>query len=255
MGVVEGLTEFLPISSTGHLIITGKLLNFVGDKAKIFEIVIQLGAILAVVVMYWRRFWGLIKPEKKYKFSGIWGLYLLFLTSLPASLIGLFAEHTIKKYLFNPTCVSIALFIGGILIFVVEGIHKKSRYISLDEITPSLALGVGLAQCMALWPGFSRSAATIMGAMLLGADRKLAAEYSFIAAVPIMFGATGLEMIKNYSILTTSDLTIFAVGFIISFIAAYIAVKGFIHMLSKVTLRPFGVYRIAVAAAVFLMLK
>ncbi len=256
MGIVEGVTEFLPISSTGHLIITGSLLHFQGEMAKVFEIVIQLGAILAVVVMYWNRFWGLLRPKPEYRFSGWRGLYLLFLTSLPASIIGLMAESTIKQYLFNPLCVSLALIAGGIMIFVVEGMKKSLKFFSLDDITPTLAIGIGLFQCLALWPGFSRSAATIMGAMILGADRKLAAEYSFIAAVPIMFGATGLEVIKHPSLfITPSYLLIFAIGFIVSFISAYLAVKGFIHLLSKITLRPFGAYRIILAIIVILFLK
>ncbi len=256
MGLVEGITEFLPISSTGHLIITGSILHFQGEMAKVFEIVIQLGAILAVVVMYWDRFWGLVRPRPEYKFSGWRGLYLLFLTSLPASIIGLIAEAKIKQYLFNPLCVSIALIIGGIMIFIVEGNKKNFKFFSLDEITPSLALGIGLFQCLALWPGFSRSAATIMGAMILGADRKLSAEYSFIAAVPIMFGATGLEVIKHPSLfINPSYMLIFSIGFIISFLSAYVAVKGFIHLLSKMTLRPFGAYRILLATLVLFLLR
>ncbi|WP_459891861.1 undecaprenyl-diphosphate phosphatase [Desulfothermus okinawensis] len=254
MGIVEGLTEFLPISSTGHLIIVGDLLNFTGEKAKIFEVVIQLGAILSVVCIYWERFYGLIKPSNK-KFSGIYGLYLLFLTSLPASILGLLFERRIKEYLFYPKSVAMALFVGGILIFIVEGLKKKQKFISLDEITPYLALGIGFFQCFALWPGFSRSAATIMGAMILGASRKLAAEYSFIAAVPIMVAATSLEMVKNYSLFSLNDLVVLSMGFVVSFISAYIAVKGFIHLLSKITLRPFGVYRVILAVLVLMFMK
>jgi undecaprenyl-diphosphatase len=218
-------------------------------------VVIQLGAILAVICLYWNRFLGLIKPEKKIGFSGLNGLYLLFLTTLPASIGGLFLEDYIKKYLFTPKNVALALIVGGIMIFIVEGIKKTSKYSSLDQITYTLALGIGFFQCLALWPGFSRSASTIMGGMILGAERKLAAEYSFIAAVPIMFGATLLELIKNYSLFTLHDLWIFSIGFIVSFISAYIAVKGFIHLLSKVTLRPFGIYRIILAVIVFLYIK
>eukprot|EP00831_Metopus_contortus_P009201 TRINITY_DN13549_c0_g1_i2.p2 TRINITY_DN13549_c0_g1~~TRINITY_DN13549_c0_g1_i2.p2 ORF type:complete len:266 (+),score=35.51 TRINITY_DN13549_c0_g1_i2:685-1482(+) len=176
LGIVEGLTEFLPISSTGHLIIIGHLLNFTGPKAETFEIVIQLGAILAVVVLYWDRFTGLIIPDSQRKFSGIYGLWLLFLTSLPASILGLLTHSYIKQYLFSPTTVAVALAVGAVFIFVVEGINKKKTARSLDELTPKLALGIGLFQCLALWPGFSRSASTIMGGMLLGTERKVAAE-------------------------------------------------------------------------------
>ena len=254
MGIIEGLTEFLPISSTGHLIIAGELLKFTGEKAKIFEVVIQLGAILSVVCIYWERFFGLIRPSGK-KFSGINGLFLLFLTSLPASILGLLFEKTIKQYLFFPKSVAIALFVGAIMIFVVEGLNKREKYQSLDEITPYLALGIGFFQCLALWPGFSRSAATIMGAMILGSTRKLAAEYSFIAAVPIMVAATSLELFKNFEIFSSNDLIVLAVGFVVSFISAYVAVKGFIHLLGKTTLRPFGIYRIILAILVLIFMK
>lgn len=254
LGVIEGLTEFLPVSSTGHLIIAGHLLGFTGPKAETFEIIIQLGAILAVVALYIDRFLGLLKTDPTQRFSGPYGLWLLFLTSLPASLIGLFAHSYIKTYLFTPMTVAIALAVGAILIFVVESLDKKNEVDSLDEITPRLALGIGVFQCLALWPGFSRSAATIMGGMLLGARRTVAAEYSFIAAVPIMFAATGFDLYKNYQLFERSDLLFLFVGFMISFISAWIAVKAFIYLLSQLTLRPFAVYRLALAPLVLLFM-
>ncbi|OIQ48943.1 Undecaprenyl-diphosphatase [Pseudodesulfovibrio hydrargyri] len=254
LGIVEGLTEFLPISSTGHLIIAGHLLNFTGPKAETFEIVIQLGAILAVVVLYWDRFVGLLFPDKSRKFSGVYGLWLLFLTSLPASVLGLLTHHYIKEYLFSPFTVAVALAVGAVLIFVVEGMDNRSTTLTLDEITPKTALGIGLFQCLALWPGFSRSASTIMGGMLLGAKRTVAAEYSFIAAVPIMFAATGYDFLKNYALFETGDLIFLLIGFVVSFIAAWLAVKGFIVLLGRLTLRPFAVYRIALAALILLFL-
>jgi undecaprenyl-diphosphatase len=254
LGIVEGLTEFLPISSTGHLIIAGHLLNFTGPKADTFEIVIQLGAILAVVVLYWDRFVGLVVPDKNRKFSGVYGLWLLFLTSLPASVLGLLTHHYIKAYLFSPFTVAVALAVGAVLIFVVEGMDKRPRTLTLDEITPKTALGIGLFQCLALWPGFSRSASTIMGGMLLGTKRTVAAEYSFIAAVPIMFAATGYDFLKNYALFQTGDLVFLLIGFVVSFIAAWLAVKGFIVLLGRLTLRPFAVYRIVLAALILLFL-
>ncbi len=250
LGVVEGLTEFLPVSSTGHLIITGHLLGFTGEKAASFEVAIQLGAILAVVVLYWSRFWGLIVPDPTQRFSGFRGLYLLFLTSLPASILGLIAHDTIKQYLFNPYTVAWALGIGAIVILIVEKKNIRPTCYSLDEVTPKLALGIGCFQCLALWPGFSRSAATIMGGMLLGAKRKIAAEYSFIAAVPIMFAATGYDMFKSYKLFTMADIPFLAIGFIVSFLSAWAAVKGFIYLLGKLTLRPFAYYRLALAPLV-----
>ncbi|MDD3313278.1 undecaprenyl-diphosphate phosphatase [Pseudodesulfovibrio sp.] len=254
LGIVEGLTEFLPVSSTGHLIITGHLLGFTGPKADTFEIVIQLGAILAVVALYWRRFLGLILPAPGQRFSGVYGLWLLFLTSLPASLLGLTIHHYIKEYLFGPTTVAWALAVGAVMIFVVEGMPKRNKTVSLDEITPAQALGVGLFQCLALWPGFSRSAATIMGGMILGVKRTVAAEYSFIAAVPIMFAATGYDFLKSYQLFESNDLLFLALGFGVSFISAWMAVKGFIILLGRLTLRPFAVYRLALAPIILLFL-
>lgn len=254
LGIVEGLTEFLPVSSTGHLIIAGHLLNFTGPKAETFEIVIQLGAILAVVVLYWDRFVGLIFPVENRKFSGVYGLWLLFLTSLPASVVGLLTHHYIKAYLFSPFTVALALAAGAGLILVVEAIDLKKTAQTVDEITPKIALGIGLFQCLALWPGFSRSASTIMGGMLLGAKRTVAAEYSFIAAVPIMFAATGYDFLKNYELFESGDLIFLLIGFVVSFIAAWLAIKGFIVLLGRLTLRPFAVYRLALAALILLFL-
>ncbi|CCO24646.1 undecaprenyl-diphosphate phosphatase [Maridesulfovibrio hydrothermalis] len=247
LGVVEGLTEFLPVSSTGHLIITGHLLGFTGEKAASFEVAIQLGAILAVVVLYWSRFRGLIVPAPGQRFSGVRGLYMLFLTSLPASVLGLLTHGYIKEHLFTPYTVAWALGIGAIMILIVEKKEPRPNCFTLDEVTPKLALGIGLFQCLALWPGFSRSAATIMGGMLLGAKRSVAAEYSFIAAVPIMFAATGYDMLKSYKLFTTADIPFLSVGFLVSFVSAWIAVKGFIYLLGKLTLRPFAYYRLALA--------
>jgi len=254
LGIVEGLTEFLPISSTGHLILAGHLLGHTGSKAETFDIVIQLGAILAVVILYWERFVGLLKTHPGRRFSGPYGIYLLILTSIPASVVGLLTHSYIKEYLFSPFTVACALAVGAIMIFIVEGMHKKNNITTLDEITPLLAFGIGCFQCLALWPGFSRSAATIMGGMLLGAKRMVAAEYSFIAAVPIMFAATGYDILKNYHLFTGDDLIFLAIGFAISFISAWLAVKGFIYLLGQLTLRPFAVYRLALVPLIFIFI-
>jgi undecaprenyl-diphosphatase len=254
LGVVEGLTEFLPVSSTGHLIIAGHLLDFTGPKAETFEIVIQLGAILAVLTLYLDRFTGLLRADPARQFSGMRGLWLLFLTSLPASLVGLAAHGYIKQYLFNPFTVACALAAGAIMILIVESVKKPEKAASLDDITPAQALGVGLFQCLALWPGFSRSAATIMGGMLLGVRRTVAAEYSFIAAVPIMFAATGYDFFKNHGLFERGDMVFLAVGFGVSFVAAWAAIKAFIYLLGRLTLRPFAIYRLALVPLVFLFL-
>ena len=252
LGLVEGATEFLPVSSTGHLILVGHLIGFTGEKADSFEVIIQLGAMLAVVCLYWQRFWWLISPKPLHAFSGFRGLWMLFLTSLPAGIVGLVARKYIKAHLFGPTTVALALAVGALMIFVVERRKVRDRYYSLDEMTPKLAFGIGCFQCLALWPGFSRSAATIMGGMLLGAKRGLAAEYSFIAAVPLMFAATLYDFYKSADLYTADDLGVLAIGFVVSFIAALVAVKGFIVLVKRVSLRPFAWYRLALAAAVFL---
>lgn len=250
LGIVEGLTEFLPISSTGHLILTGDLLGMTGPKVETFEIVIQLGAILAVVVIYKERFLSLVRPQAGYRFAGVRGLWYLFLTCLPASVVGLLAHDAIKEKLFAPVPVAWALGVGALAIFVVEALPRKPKAHTLDDMNAKLALGVGLFQCLSLWPGFSRSASTIMGGMLLGAERMLAAEYSFISAVPIMFAATGYDLLKSMDYLSAGDIPFFAVGFVVSFFAAWIAVKGFISLLGRWTLRPFAVYRLILAALV-----
>jgi undecaprenyl-diphosphatase len=251
LGIIQGLTEFLPVSSTGHLIISSALLGLDGPRIDTFQVVIQLGSILAVVVLYWPRFWGLLLPKPGVRFAGARGLYLLFLTCLPAGLLGLLARDFIKGYLFNPLSVALALAVGACLMLLVEAKGRSVRYTALDEISPKMALGIGCCQCLSLWPGFSRSASTIMGGMLLGANRTLAVEYSFIAAVPIMVAATGYDLLKSISFLTRADIPFFLVGSVVSFLAALIAVKAFTGLVARISLRPFAVYRLALAPLVY----
>ena len=251
LSIVEGLTEFLPVSSSGHLILAGDLLGFSGEKAATFQVVIQLGAIMAVVVLYWGRFWSLLKPTPGAAFSGLRGIGLLLLTSLPACVLGLLL-HSAIKHLFTPLSVLCALATGAVIMIVVEKLPRRTeRYATLDEMTPRLALGIGCFQCLALWPGFSRSASTIMGGMLLGAKRSLAAEYSFIAAVPIMIAATGYDLLKSWHLLSTADVPFFAIGMIGSFLSALVAIKVFIALVSRMTLIPFAVYRLILAPLVY----
>lgn len=251
LSIVEGLTEFLPVSSTGHLIITGDLLNFTGEKASVFSVFIQLGAILAVVVLYWQRFWGLLRPRADQKFSGLRGIWLLILTCIPACVMGLLFHDFIKAHLFTPATVAVALVVGAIMMIVVERRSFVVKSVTLDDMTPKLAFGIGCFQCLALWPGFSRSASTIMGGMILGAGRKLAAEYSFVAAVPIMVAATGYDMLKSIGLFTAADIPFLAVGFVGSFISALVAIKAFIALVGRVSLVPFAVYRLILAPLVF----
>lgn len=258
MGIVEGVTEFLPVSSTGHLILAGHLLGFTGEKASCFDVFIQLGAIFAVVWLYYYRFIGLIPFQGFSKFaqqgfSGMRGITLLAVTTLPALLVGALAHKAIKTYLFGPITVVLALSVGGIAILLVEKFKPAPNVDELESITYRQALSVGLFQILAMWPGVSRSAATIVGGMLSGLDRKVSAEYSFLAAVPVMVAATGYDLYKEWQFLSISDISFFAVGFVVSFVSAALAVKTFIGLVQRWSLAPYAWYRIAVALVFYFM--
>jgi undecaprenyl-diphosphatase len=261
MGIVEGLTEFLPVSSTGHLIIAGHLLGFVGDKASSFEVAIQLGAILSVVFLYWRRFLGLIPTHSsttanlRSTLEGWSGLWRIAAATFPALLVGYLARHAIKERLFNPEAVTVALAVGGVALLLVERLVSPRRSGSLDTLTWAQAFGIGLFQILALWPGTSRAAATIVGGMLLGLDRKAAAEFSFLIAVPVLFAATGYELVKTRDQLALEDSLALAIGFVVSFVVALIAVKGFVSYLGRGKLAPFAWYRIVVAPVFYFLTR
>lgn len=254
LGLVEGVTEFLPISSTGHMILVDHLLGFeelVGkDVANAFEIVIQLGAILAIVAAYPGRFGKLLQLRQNRGFSGLRGIGLLFITTVPAGLLAYATRSYIKEYLFSPTTVAAALAVGAVWILVVERWRPRAITDGIDSLTWKEALSVGLFQCLSLWPGMSRSASTILGGMMSGVDRKTATEYSFFAAVPIMVAATCVEFYKSYHLFRAADLGMLAIGFIVAFFSAWAAVKLFVRFLSRHTLVPFGWYRLAAAALV-----
>jgi undecaprenyl-diphosphatase len=260
LGIVEGLTEFIPVSSTGHLIIAGHLLGFVGEKASSFEVAIQLGAILSVVFLYWRRFIELVprsthSEHARSTLAGWAGLWRIALATLPALLVGFVARHTIKEKLFTPEAVTWALAVGGVAILIAERILSRRSSSSLEVLTSSQAFGIGLFQVLALWPGTSRAAATIVGGMLLGLDRKGAAEFSFLIAVPIMFAATGYEALKMRNVVGAEDMVQFGIGFLVSFVVAIIAVKGFVKFLGRGTLQPFAWYRIVVAPIFYFLTR
>jgi undecaprenyl-diphosphatase len=253
LGIVEGVTEFLPVSSTGHLIIAGNLLGFVGDKASSFEVAIQLGAILSVVILYWHRFVGLIPTNERSSnrrastltsWSGLWRIAV---ATIPALLIAFVARRPIKEKLFNPEAVAWALAVGGVAMLIVERMMSQRKAVALDRLTTAQALGIGLFQVLALWPGTSRAAVTIIGGMLLGLDRKGAAEFSFLIAVPVLFAASGYELLKMRNQLALDDSLALAIGFVVSFVVALITVKGFVSFLSRGKLAPFAWYRIIVA--------
>lgn len=254
LGIVQGLTEFLPVSSSGHLIIVSHLLGLTDDTTKTFEVFIQLGSIFAVIWLYRFRFLGLLFPKTRRGFSGMRGIRLLVITSLPASILGLLVHSYIKTYLFGPKSVALALAVGSIAMIIVERLPISRPLRDLNGITPKFALCVGLAQCFALWPGFSRSASTIMGGLLCGAKRSLAAEYSFLAAVPIMFAATGFDLFKSAAHINAKALPVFAVGFIVSFFAASVAIKIFVNLISRINFTPFAIYRLILAPIVYFFL-
>ena len=252
LGIVEGLTEFLPVSSTGHLIIVSDFLGENDEKGKIFDIVIQLGAILAVCwefrVRIANAFRGLGKDPVQQRFA-----VNLFVAFLPAAIVGLTFQKAIKAHLFNPTSVASALIVGALVIFAVERWYSgkgEARVLSVYDMTWRDALVVGIAQCFSLIPGTSRSGATIMGGMLRGLSRNVATEFSFFLAIPVMFAATGYELVKNRALLSADDLSNIAVGFVVSFVFALAAVKALIRYVAHHDFRAFAWYRIALGAAV-----
>lgn len=243
MGVVEGLTEFLPISSTGHLIIAGELLDFLDqDRRDVFEIAIQLGAILAVCWVYHLRLWRIastLHTPTSQRF-----VLNLFIAFLPAALLGFVFIKTIKLYLFHPVPVACAFVAGGFLILWAERREHTITVRFIDEMTWRDALKVGCAQALALIPGTSRSGATIIGGLLFGFSRQAAAEFSFFLAIPTMFVATLYEMIKHRALFRAEDIDIFVIGFVAAFVSAMIAVRGLLHYIQRHDFTVFAWYRI-----------
>ena len=243
LGIVEGLTEFLPISSTGHLIILGDLLGYNDETSKVFKIVIQLAAILAVCWDYRERLTKMVTGLPNHAPSRRFAT-MLFIGFLPAAVLGLMFHSTIKALLFNPITVATMLIAGGFIILYVEKRAYHPHINSVDEMRWPDALKVGFAQALAMIPGTSRSGATIIGGLIFGLSRKAAAEFSFFLAIPTMFAATAYDLYKNWGLLRADDLPVFAVGFVTSFLAAMWAVKGFIRFISNHTFVIFAWYRI-----------
>lgn len=256
LGIIEGLTEFLPVSSTGHLILAGTLLDFQGDAADTFKIVIQLGAVMAVLVLYWKRYMDILKNLLTFNFSEKNKLNAihLIIAMIPALVVYLIFKDVIKTHLFGAAPVLIGLIIGGILMIVAVKVKRKVTAEHTDEITYKQALGIGLFQCFALWPGFSRSGSTISGGLLLGTSQKAAADFTFIISVPVMLGATALDMYESREYLTSDALVLFLIGFITAFIVAMIAVVTFLNLIKRLNLIWFAVYRFALAAVFYFFL-
>jgi undecaprenyl-diphosphatase len=246
MGVVEGLTEFLPISSTGHLILAASLLDMPGEKIKLFEVVIQTGAILAIVSLYAGRLRetliGLPRERTAQRFT-----LNVLIGFFPAALAGFLFIDVIKGVLFNPLVVALGFIVGGLVIFWAEHLQKRgaSAHVrDVDDVRWSDALKVGLVQCTALVPGVSRSGASIFGAMLLGFNRKAASEFSFFLAIPMLFGAAAYDIYKNHDLLSAADIPLFSVGLLVSWLSAWVCVKWLLRFVESHTFVPFAWYRI-----------
>ncbi len=245
MGVVEGLTEFLPISSTGHLILAGALLGFDDAKAKVFDIAIQTGAIFAVILVYWQRILATLVALPTERQARRFALNVL-IGFLPAVLLGLLLGKAIKAHLFTPVVVASTFILGGFVILWAERRQQAAvRIHSVDDMTPLDALKVGLVQCLAMVPGTSRSGATIIGGMLLGLSRKAATDYSFFLAIPTLIGAGVYSLYKERALLSAADIPLFAVGLVFSFISAWLCVRWLLRYISSHSFVPFAWYRIA----------
>ncbi|WP_041088183.1 undecaprenyl-diphosphate phosphatase [Jeotgalibacillus soli] len=255
LGIVEGLTEFAPVSSTGHMIIVDDLwLNtkeiFSPGVANTFKIVVQLGSILAVIVVFWDRLWSLIGVGKAGAEKGpSLRLPMVIVGLIPAAVLGFMFEDFIDKHLFSIETVLIGLIAGSVLMIAADIIHKKRKNVTqtVDQLTYRQALIVGLFQCIALWPGFSRSGSTISGGVILGISHRASADFTFIMAVPIMLGASAVSLVKNWSYMTPEVIPFFVAGFISAFLFALISIRFFLTLISRIQLVPFAIYRLVLA--------
>jgi undecaprenyl-diphosphatase len=261
MGLVEGLTEFLPISSTGHLILVGSLIDFNDSKAKVFDIAIQTGAILAVVIVFWHRISSTVTALPTQRMARRFAVNVL-IAFFPAVILGLVLGHTIKQYLFTPSVVASSFILGGIVILWVEGFGRqraenehpndRARIVNVESMAPVDALKIGLAQCLAMIPGTSRSGATIIGGMLFGLSRKVATDFSFYLAIPTLIGAGAYSLYKERALLSLADAPLFAVGTVASFISAWICVRWLLKYIATHSFIVFAWYRIAFGIVVLL---
>lgn len=248
LGIVEGLTEFLPVSSTGHLILAGELLGFTGDGSIAFKIAIQLGAILAVLVAYWRRFWDVAVGLTAFRPGPVAFTRNILIGFAPALVIGVFAYDAIRAALQSPVIVAVALIVGGIVMLLLEKVVKQVRVKSVEAMPLGTAVTIGLVQCLAMLPGVSRSGATIIGGLMMGLERKTAAEFSFFLAVPTMIAATAYALWKDRALLQADDLSLIAIGFGAAFIVGLAVVKAFVAFVGRFGFAPFAWYRIVVGA-------
>ena len=259
LGIVEGLTEFIPVSSTGHLILASELFGYDSSEWKVFNIVIQLGAILAVVVQYWRTFWAVGSGLLRLEPMSLRFLRNILLGFLPSAVLGLALKDYIDILLGSPMVVAWALVLGGIAILVIERNVKPGPASGVAQLPARQALGVGLAQCISMIPGVSRSGATIMGALAMGVERRTAAEFSFFLAVPTMMGATTLELWDNREALASGLGPVgwdeIAIGFLVSFVVALVVIRAFVAYVSRAGFAPFAWYRIAAGGLAIVLLS
>ena len=253
LGVIEGLTEFLPVSSTGHMLLADHFFGF-KNEGGVFEVVIQLGAILAVVVVYFERLWKAVVTLPSRKESRIFAATIVA-AFLPAAIIGSGLHGFIKRVLFNsPALIAWVLIAGGIIILIVERLPKKEIHTNSENLPIKTAFGIGLFQCISMIPGVSRSGATIIGGMLLGVSRRAAAEFSFFLSIPTMVAAAGFDLYKNFHQLSGGDFQTIGVGFVVAFLSALVVVRSFIGFITRFGLVPFAWYRIVGGAAVLIAL-
>jgi undecaprenyl-diphosphatase len=259
LGIVEGVTEFLPVSSTGHLILAAKLLRYDPEYWALFNIVIQLGAILAIVVLYWRTFWAVGMGLLKFDPTAVRFVRNLIVAFIPAAVLGVLLHKQIEALLGSPVTVAVALIVGGVAILGIERWVREGNVKGVADIPLPKVVGIGLIQCLAMVPGVSRSGATILGALSLGVERRTAAEFSFFLAIPTMLGATVLELISKRHELATGNnvgVSLIAIGFVVAFLVALVVVRWFVGLVGRTGFSPFGWYRIAVGAlALILLLK
>jgi undecaprenyl-diphosphatase len=256
LGIVEGVTEFLPVSSTGHLILATELLGFDADKWAAFNVIIQLGAILAIVVLYWRTLWAVLEGLFKGQAASWRFVRNILIGFLPSAILGFLLINRIESLLGDAKVVAIAFIVGGIAILLIERLVKDTPVVGVAEMPLGTVIGVGLIQCLAMIPGVSRSGATIMGGLSLGVERRTAAEFSFFLAIPTMFGATTLELVKHHDSLMAGASGVgfgtVALGFVVSFLVAIVVVRAFVRYIARHGFAPFAWYRI-VAGAVALV--
>jgi undecaprenyl-diphosphatase len=251
MGIVEGLTEFLPVSSTGHLILTSHLLGMTGQRTQVFTIAIQTGAILALCLYYWRTLWATLKGLPREQSAQRFTLNIA-IAFFPAVVLGLTLGSYIKAALFNPTVVASTFIVGGFIILWAERRNQLAHIASVQQMSAWDALKVGLVQCLALIPGTSRSGATIIGGMLLGLQRSVATEFSFFLAIPTLLGAAAYDVFKHRSLLTSADAPLFGVGIAVSFVTALLVIRWLLRYVASHTFAPFAWYRIAFGIVVLI---